>query len=208
MDRNAHECSRPPSRWNASNASIIACDHDTRGLEIFTHSGWSPVGIRHDDRRPGIRGQSELAAAEHSATAATRLVDPDWTSPTAKNPGWLVSNGSGERRSASQARCRRSRRWLDPPAPDLDCRGRRSRTSGGRLERMADYLFVHAQSGRLISSGRSTKPPLPSFRHRGRLEKKAGTRELVLSPCRGLWSTRCATIHDRPHRVHGAQRWP
>ena len=47
---------------------------------------------------------------------------------------------------------------------------------------MADYLFVHAQSGRLISSDRSTKPPLPSFRHRGRLEKKAGTRELVLSP--------------------------
>ena len=43
----------------------------------FTHSGWSPVGIRHDDRRPGIRGQRELAAAEHSATAATRLVDPD-----------------------------------------------------------------------------------------------------------------------------------
>src|SRR2546425_12657935 len=60
----------------------------------------------------GQVGVDERTAAEPSPTgAATRLVDPERTSPTANNPGWLVSNGSGERPSASQrpSRCLGSR---------------------------------------------------------------------------------------------------
>src|SRR5205085_10778894 len=47
-------------------------------------------------------------AAEPSPTAAaTRLVDPERRSPTANKPGRLVSNGSGERPSASHRASRR-----------------------------------------------------------------------------------------------------
>ena len=101
---------RPP-RWTASDASIIVLRPRHMRPRDFTHSAWSPVAIRHDDRRPGIRGQG-TAAAEIPATAATRFVDPDRTSPTANNPGWLVSNGSGKR-PAPPGPLRSSRRWLD-----------------------------------------------------------------------------------------------
>ena len=64
--RNAHGCSRRPSRWNASDASIIACDQDTRGLETSrtqvgrpSESGMTIEGQvfvdRGNSRRPNIR---------------------------------------------------------------------------------------------------------------------------------------------------------
>ena len=47
---------------------------------------------------------TERTEAEPSPTAeATRFMDPERTSPTAKSPGRLVSNGSGDRSSASRA---------------------------------------------------------------------------------------------------------
>ena len=43
-------------------------------------------------------------AAEPSPTAAATLfVDPERRSPTAKRPGWLVSNGNGDRSSVCHA---------------------------------------------------------------------------------------------------------
>src|SRR5260221_2466762 len=51
---------------------------------------------------------TDRTAAEASPTAAaTRFVDPERRSPTAKRPGWLVSNGSGRRLRTAQ----RSSSW-------------------------------------------------------------------------------------------------
>jgi hypothetical protein len=44
-----------------------------------------------------------MALAPSPVAAATRFIEPEWTSPTAKTPGMLVSNGSGRRPSVSQA---------------------------------------------------------------------------------------------------------
>ena len=61
-------------------------------------------------------------------------------------------------------------RWTEAAASDL--------------ERIADYLFSHApgRAPRLIRSIYEAPETLLSFLHRGRPGKKAGTRELVLSP--------------------------
>ena len=46
---------------------------------------------------------TDLTAADPSPTAvATRFVEVDRTSPTAKRPGWLLSKGSGSRSSSTQ----------------------------------------------------------------------------------------------------------
>jgi toxin ParE1/3/4 len=52
------------------------------------------------------------------------------------------------------------------------------------LERIADYLFSHVpeRAPRLVRSIYEAPETLLSFPHRGRPGKKAGTRELVLSP--------------------------
>src|SRR6266446_609360 len=73
------------------------------------HSG--PVARRNQARRSKPRySWTERTAAEPSPTAAaTRLVDPERTSPTANNPGRLVSNGSGARPSVFHAPLRCSR---------------------------------------------------------------------------------------------------
>ena len=63
-----------------------------------------------DDTSAAADGQNarywwtDRTEAEPSPTAAaTRLVEPDRRSPTAKRPGWLVSNGSGVLPSVRQS---------------------------------------------------------------------------------------------------------
>jgi toxin ParE1/3/4 len=79
------------------------------------------------------------------------------------------------------------------------------------LERISDYLFnpAPARARRLIRSIYEAPETLLSFPHRGRPGKKAGTRELVLSPL--PWIVVYAVRDDVVHVVrilHGAQRWP
>lgn len=79
------------------------------------------------------------------------------------------------------------------------------------LERIADYLFTHApdHAPHLVRSIYDAPETLLSFPHRGRLGKKAGTRELVLfAPAvdRGLY-VRDDVVHV-VRILHGAQRWP
>lgn len=52
------------------------------------------------------------------------------------------------------------------------------------LERIADYLFEHApgHAKRLVSARYGATATLLTFPNRGRLVKKEGTRELVMSP--------------------------
>ena len=88
-------------------------------------------------------------------------------------------------------------RWTEAAATDL--------------ERIADYLFSHApdRAPRLIRSIYEAPEGLLSFPHRGRPGKKAGTRELVLSPL--PWIVVYTVRDDFVHVVrilHGAQRWP
>src|SRR6266581_1960404 len=44
-----------------------------------------------------------IALAPSPVAAATRFIEPEWTSPTANTPAMLVSNGSGRRPRAAQA---------------------------------------------------------------------------------------------------------
>jgi len=73
-------------------------------------------------------------------------------------------------------------RWTEAAATDL--------------ERIADYLFVHApdRASRLVKSIYEARETLLSFSHRGRPGKKAGTRELVLSPLPWIVVSRYATM--------------
>jgi toxin ParE1/3/4 len=79
------------------------------------------------------------------------------------------------------------------------------------LKRIADYLSVHAQSraAGLAMSIYEAPEVLLSFPHRGRTGKKAGTRELLLTPL--PWIV-VYTIRDDAINIvrilHGAQRWP
>jgi toxin ParE1/3/4 len=79
------------------------------------------------------------------------------------------------------------------------------------LERIADYLFSHApdRATRLIRSIYEAPKTLLSFPHRGRPGKKAGTRELVLSPLPWIvvYTVRADVVHV-VRMLHGAQRWP
>lgn len=88
-------------------------------------------------------------------------------------------------------------RWTEAAAADL--------------ERIADYLFSDApeRASRLIRSIYEAPESLLSFPQRGRPGKKAGTRELVLSPL--PWIVVYTVRDDVVHVVrilHGAQRWP
>jgi toxin ParE1/3/4 len=62
------------------------------------------------------------------------------------------------------------------------------------LERIADYLFEHTpvHAERLVRALYEAPATLLMFPNRGRLGKKEGTRELVMSPLPTSWSTRCA----------------
>jgi toxin ParE1/3/4 len=88
-------------------------------------------------------------------------------------------------------------RWTEAAATDLEC--------------IADYLFSHVpdRAPRLIRSIYEAPETLLLFPHRGRPGKKAGTRELVLSPL--PWIVVYTVRDDVAHVVrilHGAQRWP
>ena len=88
---------------------------------------------------------------------------------------------------------------------------RRSEAAAAYLERIAAYLFVHAptRAPGLVRSIYEAPEALLSFPHRGRPGKKAGTRELVLSPL--PWIVVYTVRDDVVHVVrilHGAQLWP
>ena len=69
--------------------------------------------------------------AEPSPTAvATRLVEPERTSPTANSPGWLVSKGSGSRPRAAQ----RSSRWSGPRARSVRTKPRSSKAAQPEIQ--------------------------------------------------------------------------
>ena len=86
-----------------------------------------------------------------------------------------------------------------------------SEAAAADLERIADYLFVHAptRAPGLVRSIYEAPEALLSLPHRGRPGKKAGTRELLLSPL--PWIVVYTVRDDVVHVVrilHGAQRWP
>src|SRR6266496_6644731 len=56
----------------------------------------------HEPADPRAVWTERIALAPSPTAAATRFIDPDRTSPTAKTSGWLVSNGSGRRPSSAQ----------------------------------------------------------------------------------------------------------
>jgi toxin ParE1/3/4 len=78
------------------------------------------------------------------------------------------------------------------------------------LERIADYLFEHTpeQAERLVRALYDAPATLLAFPNRGRLGKKEGTRELVVSPLPYI------AVYTVPGdgvyvvRLHGAQQWP
>jgi toxin ParE1/3/4 len=79
------------------------------------------------------------------------------------------------------------------------------------LERIADYLFEHApdRAAELVRTVYDAPAALLTFPNRGRLGKKAGTREFVLSPLPYLivYTVRGDAIYI-VRILHGAQQWP
>jgi toxin ParE1/3/4 len=79
------------------------------------------------------------------------------------------------------------------------------------LERITDYLFEKTpdHAPELVRSIYSAPSALLFFPRRGRPGKKAGTRELVLSPLPYLVVYRISGESIQILRIlHGAQRWP
>lgn len=79
------------------------------------------------------------------------------------------------------------------------------------LERIADYLFVHtpAHAERLVRALYDAPATLLTFPNRGRLGKKEGTRELVMSPLPYIvvYAVRGEAVYV-VRILHGAQQWP
>ena len=79
------------------------------------------------------------------------------------------------------------------------------------LERIADYLFEHApgHAERLVRSLYDAPPTLLMFPNRGRLGKKEGTRELVMSPLPYIvvYTVREDAVYV-VRILQGAQQWP
>jgi toxin ParE1/3/4 len=79
------------------------------------------------------------------------------------------------------------------------------------LERIADYLFEHApdRAAELVRTVYDAPAALLTFPNRGRLGKKEGTREFVLSPLPYLivYTVRDDAIYV-VRILHGAQQWP
>src|SRR5262245_28446687 len=85
---------RRSGRAENLHSKCLICLHDPTVVAQWAHARYS---------------WTERTAADPSPTAAaTRLIEPDRTSPTANNPGELVSNGSGRRPSASHRSSRRA----------------------------------------------------------------------------------------------------
>ena len=79
------------------------------------------------------------------------------------------------------------------------------------LERIADYLFEHApeRAERLVRALYDAPRSLLTFPNRGRLGKKEGTRELVMSPLPYIvvYTVRGHAVYV-VRMLHGAQQWP
>lgn len=79
------------------------------------------------------------------------------------------------------------------------------------LERIADYLFEHApgHAERLLRALHEAPVALLTFPNRGRLGKKEGTRELVMSqlPYIVVYNVRDDAVYV-VRILHGAQQWP
>jgi toxin ParE1/3/4 len=79
------------------------------------------------------------------------------------------------------------------------------------LERITDYLFDHAgeRAEDIVRTIYGAPRELLTFPRRGRLGKKAGTRELVLSglPYVIVYRLQYQVI-EIVRILHGAQRWP
>jgi addiction module RelE/StbE family toxin len=79
------------------------------------------------------------------------------------------------------------------------------------LERVTDYLFEHApgRAADLVREIYNAPAALLTFPNRGRPGKKAGTRELVLSPLPYIvvYQTTGDVIHIA-RILHAAQKWP
>ena len=92
---------------------------------------------------PGVRPKArywctDRTDAEPSPTAvATRFIDPDRKSPMAKRPGWLVSNGSGDRSSDAQ--------------PSPSCSGVSERSVGTKPRLVERCAAVEPTRGRVRS---------------------------------------------------------
>jgi len=88
-------------------------------------------------------------------------------------------------------------RWTEEAASDLG--------------RIADYLFEHApgRAASLVREIYNAPSALLTFPHRGRLGKKEGTREFVLSPLPYIvvYQVSGEVIHI-VRILHGAQKWP
>ena len=86
-----------------------------------------------------------------------------------------------------------------------------TREAAADLERIADYLFQHVpeRAAELVRAVYDAPAVLLEFPHRGRPGKKAGTRELVMSPLPYLV---VYSVHGDVVFVvrilHGAQQWP
>jgi toxin ParE1/3/4 len=79
------------------------------------------------------------------------------------------------------------------------------------LERITDYLFVHApeRAERLVRALYEAPSSLLTFPHRGRSGTKEGTRELVMSPLPYIvvYKVREDAVYV-VRILHGAQQWP
>jgi toxin ParE1/3/4 len=79
------------------------------------------------------------------------------------------------------------------------------------LERIADYLFEHTSghAERLVRALFEAPATLLTFPNRGRLGKKEGTRELVMSPLPYVvvYTVREDVVYI-VRILHGAQQWP
>jgi toxin ParE1/3/4 len=79
------------------------------------------------------------------------------------------------------------------------------------LERIADYLLIHApgRAQELIESLYNAPSTLLTFPNRGRPGKKEGTRELVLAPLPYIvvYAVRGDVVFVA-RILHGAQQWP
>lgn len=88
-------------------------------------------------------------------------------------------------------------RWTEDAAADL--------------ERIADYLFAHTpnRAAQLLRIIYEAPAALLTFPDRGRLGKKEGTRELVMSslPYIVVYTMRGDVIYV-VRILHGAQQWP
>jgi len=88
-------------------------------------------------------------------------------------------------------------RWTEEAASDL--------------EHIADYLFEHTpeRASELVRTVYDAPTALLTFPNRGRLGKKDGTRELVMSPLPYIivYAVRSDVIHV-VRILHGAQQWP